>query len=132
MPAYLGDRRNNTTGGLTLAPAVITADVATNPSISVDLGAGEGLVTMTVMTGAVHAETTAVITPVESTSGSNGTWTTLGVAADTVTLDTTDATTVRRSFNRTKRYVGALVDLSGSTLSAGIAILVEQQTKHTA
>ncbi len=128
MATFLGDITNNYVGGLTLAPAVITADVATDPSISVDMATGEGLVTMIAMLGVVHAATTGVITPVESTTGLTGTWTTIG-SGNTISFDTTDATQYFKTFQRTKRYVGALVDVSGGTLSAGIAVLMLEQKK---
>lgn len=130
----IGDLKQRGVYGLTLAPAVITADVATNPSIAVDCKNAEQNINVFVSLGVVHADTTGVVTVVESDTGVNGTWTTATNIEGNATISftgTSDAGTQVVNIIRTKRYVGATVDLSGATLSAGISILVLGANNYT-
>jgi hypothetical protein len=130
--SFLGDVKNSVVSG-TSCSAVLTADIATNPTRSVYIGRGEGLVTLILTYGVIHADTTGVITIVESSTGTNGTWTAVTTnGASTVSIATADANTVDIvSFIATKPYVGVLVDLSGATLSASVHALFIRNLKQS-
>lgn len=130
MLTYVNSLIGKLVSGLTLPPVVITADVATNPTASVDMVTALNQTNGTIHLGTIHADTTGVVQFVESATGANGSWVAITGATASFT-GTSDNTILRVSFTRTRRFVGALVDLSGTTQSAAISIEVSGMLNYT-
>lgn len=122
-------------GGTTLAPQTLAAAVTTNPALSVDMKDSDGLCSLIATFGTVAA-TGGQIQAVESDTGLAGSWTAItnpSVVAPygVINIGTANSNGIAAiSFNRTKRYVGALVPtLTGGNAVVGIAVI--GQTKYT-
>lgn len=126
MSTHLNDLASAALVKVAVVPAVITADIST-PAISCDMIEGDGNVTCSVILGAINAATGGTIQVQESTDGS--TWT--NITAGLLTFVNTDDNTVAMvNFQRTKRYLGATVDLTGTpAYSAGIAVTFTEMKK---
>ena len=119
------DLQNNVVSGVTIVPAVYTAD---QNGTGVDFGAGSGLVSGVVSLGAINNATSGSIAFTESSD--NTTFTAIaGSTAVTFTGTSDNTLQVSAAFERTKQYVRAEVDLSGATISAGIAITLHSGKK---
>jgi hypothetical protein len=119
------DLQNNGVNGVTIVPAVYTAD---QNGTGVDFGAGSGLVSGVVSLGAINNATSGSIAFTESSD--NTTFTAIaGSTAVTFTGTSDNTLQVSAAFERTKQYVRAEVDLSGATISAGIAITLHSGKK---
>jgi hypothetical protein len=119
------DLKNNGVSGVTIVPAVYTAD---QDGTGVDFGAGSGLVSGVVSLGAINNATSGSIAFTESSD--NTTFTAIaGSTAVTFTGTSDNTLQVSAAFERTKQYVRAEVDLSGATISAGIAITLHSGKK---
>lgn len=129
---FLGDVKNNVIHGST-SHATLTGSISTNPTRGVNVTLGDGMVTAIFSFGTIHADSTGVYTLVESTSGSNGTWTTCaGVGATTLSITTADSnTTAIRSFVPTKAYVGVLCVVAGATQSIVQSVVLMRAKKQS-
>lgn len=105
--------------------AVKTADVT---GVACDMITGDGRCYARVTTGTVHADTTGVISVLESDSSGSGF---VAISGATATLDTTDNTAYEILFNRSKRYVRIDIDFSGTTISAGVDGWVWERVKSS-
>lgn len=127
MSTYARDLKTALVEKLGIVPSVVTTTAA-SPT-SVDMLAGDGLVNVAVHLGTVHADTVGAVTVEESdASGSGFAAVTLSDALSFT--GASDNTTLRATFQRTKRYVRTPIATSGATESAALCVVIQQQAKQ--
>lgn len=126
MPANVfDDPRNAGINGLTLAPAVYAAGAN---GTGVDFIASEGLVHADVSFGVIDNATSGTISFEESTD--NTTYTAISGATSVSYTGTSDASlTVSVAFERTKRYVRAVITAAGGGPSVAACVTLHSQKK---
>ena len=124
---FARDLKNQLVEKIALPLAVYTGDQAT--PTGVDMINGDGLCNVAVYLGTIHADTLGTVTVEESDDNTTFSAVTLTGGATLTYTGADDATILRGTFQRTKRYVRTPLASSGSTESAGVCVVVAQQKK---
>lgn len=122
---YINDLKNSVVGGLSLAPAVRTAD---GTGSVVDLITGDGGCFAVVQTGAITDGSHDV--KIQETNDSGGASLT-DITGATQAIAATDDNTgfIIGPFTRTKRYLVAFSDVVGATTGGIVGVSIYSQKK---